>query len=501
MSAYSNLEKQFSRLSALDHASAILSWDEAVVMPQGSGEARARAMAELKVLRHEILQHPRLPELVDKAEGSISELNPWQVSNLKEMKRVILSAKALSPDLVEASSLANSRCEQAWRSLRTENNWKDFQPLIEEVILLIREEAQQRSSASGLSPYDSLLDQFNPGLTTSDIEDVFNPVKSFLPDLIKNIESQQDSFKPISPPQIFSVEQQEALGLEIMRLLNFNFNTGRLDVSAHPFCGGVPQDLRITTRYSTSNFLEGLMGIIHETGHALYEQNLPSQWTHQPVGQARGMHIHESQSLFFEIFLGHSRSFLSFIYPILLKFLADNPEHPYWDFENLYRNINYVKPSLIRISADEVTYPAHVILRYEIERDLISSKIHSRDLPEIWDLKMTEYLGLSTRGNDRDGCMQDMHWAAGAFGYFPSYALGTLTAAQINAHMLRTRPRFEDDLKKGDLSSINHWLKTNIWSQGSFESTNDLLLRSTGESLNPQHFKTYVQQKYHLGGK
>ncbi|MEY4617155.1 MAG: hypothetical protein RJB66_2115 [Pseudomonadota bacterium] len=495
MKAYQTIEKQFSRISSLDHANAILSWDEAAMMPAGAGDARAIALAELKVLKHEILVSAQLFENLQMAEQEASSLSGWQRSNLREIKQMILNARAVSRDLVEAASLANSRCEQAWRGLRADNNWKDFLPLFEKVVSLSREEASQRSASTGLAPYDSLLDQFNPGLTSLEVTQLFDQVKSFLPDLIQRVVEKQKSLQIIEPAISIPIEQQKKLGLDVMKTLGFDFNHGRLDVSHHPFCGGVPQDVRITTRYNTSNFIESLMGVIHETGHACYEQGLPKEWGQQPVGMARGMHIHESQSLLYEIFVGRSKSFLEFLHPLICKYLG-MIEDSTWSKENLYNLFNRVKPDFIRVNADEVTYPAHVVLRYEIERDLISRNIEPSDIPELWNEKMSAYLGLDTRGNYKNGCMQDMHWPAGAFGYFPSYSLGAMTAAQLFASIEKVIPNIHSLISQGDLAPLQQWLKGHIWSQGCFSSTNELLVHATGEQLKPSFFKEHIERKY-----
>lgn len=496
MSPYEKLEKQFSRIHSLDHAAAILGWDEAVMMPSGGGEVRAQALAEIKVLKHEILHSDSLNDLIAEADQGSHSLSGWQRANLREMTQIVKRARSVPKDLVEALSLANSRCEQAWRGLRFDNNWEDFQPLLDKVVLLSREEAQCRSAYSELSPYDALLDLFNPGLTSEQVTLIFDEVKGFLPELIQKVVAYQSNLKFIRPHFDFELNCQKELGLEVMKVLGFDFAHGRLDVSHHPFCGGVPQDVRITTRYDSSNFIESLMGIVHETGHACYEQGLPKEWINQPVGMARGMHIHESQSLFFEMYIGRNKHFLNFLYPRIISHLAKDPGAPFWTIENIYNLLTEVKPSLIRVNADEVTYPAHVILRYEIERDLISGNINTKDIPELWNQKMLEYLGIPTQENYKDGCMQDMHWPAGAFGYFPSYSLGAMTAAQLFATIEGTTQQINDQLMRGDLSSIRNWLRGHVWSQGCYSSTNDLLMLATGHPLTPQFFKRHIERKY-----
>ena len=296
------------------------------------------------------------------------------------------------------------------------------------------------------------------------------------------------------PEGKFSSAKQKALGLEVMKMLQFDFNHGRLDESMHPFCGGIPSDVRITTRYDENEFAQSLMGIIHETGHARYEQGLPKSLSGLPSGEARSMGIHESQSLFFEMQIGRSDSFIAHLANYAAKhFDGHNPE--LFSQENFYKLYTRVKKDFIRVDADELTYPAHVILRYEIERDLINGKIKHTDVPELWNNKMQTYLGLSTEGNYRNGCMQDIHWTDGAFGYFPSYTLGAMYAAQFMASMQKSVD-VDAAIQSGDLSPIFSWLSDNIWSKGSLLTTDELVKQATGETLNTAHFQNHLRSRY-----
>ena len=316
-------------------------------------------------------------------------------------------------------------------------------------------------------------------------------MKTWLPGLIDEVIEKQSSEQFYAPNGFYAAEKQKALGLEVMKLLQFDFNHGRLDESVHPFCGGVPSDVRITTRYDEAEFVQSLMGIVHETGHARYEQGLPKHLAGQPAGQARSMGIHESQSLFFEMQVGRSDPFIGH-----LAYLAgqqfSGSEFEKDNFQKIYTR---VKKDFIRVDADELTYPAHVILRYEIERDLINGKIKHTDVPELWNSKMQSYLGLSTEGNFTNGCMQDIHWTDGAFGYFPSYTLGAMYAAQFMASMKKTID-VNSVIESGDLSPIFTWLESNIWSKGSLLTTDDLVKGATGETLNAQYFKDHLRNRY-----
>lgn len=490
-SAYQELSRTFQRLSRFGHLGAIAGVDMQTTMPPGGSQARGEAMAELSVFMHEVLTDKRLGGLFDAAQQE--SLNDVEQVNLSEMQRAWQQATLLPASLVEAKSLAGSRCEHAWRQQRPANDWQGFSANLKEVVKLSRQEAQLRADALGVSRYDALLDVFEPGMTSAQLDQTFGDLKSWLPDLLqKAVEKQQQTpiAQPVGP---FAIESQKQLGLSVMKTLGFDFNHGRLDVSAHPFCGGVPEDVRITTRYNENDFLSAMMGVIHETGHARYEQNLPKQWRGQPVAQARSTAIHESQSLFMEMQLGRSKAFLQHIHPQVVALMGDQPVLA---LNNFIRQAQRVKPGFIRVDADELSYPAHVILRYEIERALIEGEIEVEDIPALWDEKMQQSLGIDTRGNYRDGCMQDIHWTDGAFGYFPTYTLGAMYAAQLFQAVKRAIPQVETLIQQGELQPVFDWLQQNIWQHGSRFPTQQLLINATGEALNPRYFRQHLEQRY-----
>jgi carboxypeptidase Taq len=489
--AYQQLSATFQRLSRFGHLMAVAGWDMQTMMPAGGSQARGEALAEMGVLRHEILTDARVGELIKAAEQA--DLNDVERANLREMQRAWQQASLLPASLVEAKSLAGSRCEHAWREQRPANDWQGFAANLKEVVRLSREEAQLRAEANNTSRYDALLDLYEPGMTSARLDATFGELKSWLPDLLQRVVEKQAQEKVEQPQGPFALAAQRELGLSVMTTLGFDFRHGRLDVSAHPFCGGVPEDVRITTRYNQDEFLSALMGVIHETGHARYEQGLPQQWRSQPVGLARSTAIHESQSLFMEMQLGRSREFLQRILPQVCDKLGAQPAlQP----ENFVRLTQRVKPGLIRVDADELSYPAHVILRFEIERALIEGEIEVEDIPALWDEKMQQTLGLDTRGNYRDGCMQDIHWTDGAFGYFPTYTLGAMYAAQLFQAVKKALPDLGDRLQHGELQPVFDWLQQNIWQHGSRFPTEQLLINATGEALNPRFFRQHLEQRY-----
>jgi len=291
----------------------------------------------------------------------------------------------------------------------------------------------------------------------------------------------------------FDRAAQRRLCEQAMRLLGFDFEGGRLDVSAHPFSGGVPEDVRLTTRFRDDEFVQSLMGTIHETGHGRYEQNLPRELLGQPVAEARSMGIHESQSLAFEMQVGCHPGFVAHIAPLVRAAFG---EQPALETANLQRVLTRVQPSFIRVDADEVTYPAHVILRYEIERGLIEGRYEVDDIPALWDEQMMTLLGVDTRGNFRDGPMQDVHWAEGLFGYFACYSLGAMYASQWFATMRRQMPDLDAQIAAGNLGPVFDWLRENIWLQASRWTTDELALRASGETLNPAHFRAHLEKRY-----
>ena len=489
--AYHALTTTFTRLYRYQHLGALVGWDQAAMMPPKGNAARGAALAELDVLLHQTLTDPSLPALMEAA--SSEALDTAQRASLREMRRDWEQAKLLSARLIEAKSLAGSRCEHAWRTQRKENDWQGFLDNFQAVVKLSREEAQTLSQAKGLSPYDALLDKYEPGTRSAEIDIIFDDLKSWLPDLIGKVRDKQAGETVLQAQGPFPMDRQRALGVDIMGILGFDFSAGRLDVSTHPFCGGVAEDVRITTRYSEDDFVRSMMGIIHETGHARYEQSLPRNTAHLPVGRARSMGIHESQSLSFEMQLGRSPAFLALISPLVRKHLG---EQPAFDATNLARIYTRVKPGFIRVDADELTYPAHVILRYEIERALMDGAIEAQDVAALWDEKMAAYLGLDTRGDYQNGCLQDIHWPSGTFGYFPSYTLGAMYCAQYFASIRRAHPDLDLRVAAGDLSPIFDWLNAHIWSQASRWETTELVQRATGETLNPQHLRKHLERRY-----
>ncbi len=494
--AYENLETRFRRLGALGEAGGVIQWDSAVLMPVGGAASRAEQVATLRLLSHEILTDPRVSDLLDAA-GQQNDLDEWQRANLREMRRQWRHATAVPGDLVEAASHAASQCEQIWRKARPANDFAMVLPALRNVLDRVREVAAAKAAHLGKSPYEALLDQYEPGAETAIIDRLFDDLAAALPGLIARVlERQGAAPPPHEPAGPFPVEKQRAAGVRLMERIGFDFDHGRLDVSLHPFCGGTPDDVRITTRYDESDFRQALMGVLHETGHALYERGLPLRWRRQPVGEARGMAVHESQSLLIEMQACRSREFTEYLAPVLREtFGGSGPE---WSAENLYRLNTRAERGFIRVDADEVTYPAHVILRYRLERTLIAGDLDLAELPAAWNAAMKALVGVEPP-DDRRGCLQDIHWYDGAFGYFPTYTLGAMLAAQLFDAAKRADPAILPGIAEGDFAPLLAWLRVNVHGKGSLLSAAELITAATGRPLDAAIFRRHLETRY-LGG-
>jgi len=485
MDHYQELEKIFTRIKRLDNAISILHWDSAVNLAENSIDSRSNQISEIKTIIYEIYSSPKILDLFDKTQEN--QLNQFQLANFNLMKKWHLDATIIDNDLSNALIKATAKSEMVWRKAREENNFKDFVPYLEEVVNLTREKGLIKSQKLNCTLYEALADEFEPGFKEDKTDLIFAKLKDFLAGFLPEVIQHQQKY-PISelPLVNISQEKQFILAKKLMNLLGFDFTKGRIDLSAHPFCGGFSGDCRITTSFDEKNFISGLMGVLHETGHALYEQNLPKDWLEQPLGSYVGMQIHESQSLIIEMQMARTKEFLSYLIPEINETFDYSPRE--LNADNLYRIINRVNPSFIRIDADEVTYPLHIMMRYNLEKKLLNRQISVSDLAESFREEMYSNLGIRPN-NHQEGCLQDIHWPSGFFGYFPSYSLGAMSATQFYQ-------AFKKDAPKGNFSQIMTWLKDNIHSKGSLYSSNDLIKEVTGEELNTEIYQNYLRKKF-----
>ena len=498
MQAYETLAALFGRLRALNDAAGILGWDAQTLMPAGAAEGRAEQLATLRGMAHELLVAPAVADLLAQAghqSGSGDGLGPWEAANLREMKRAHAHAAAVPGDLVVAESRATSAAEMAWREARATSDFAILRPHLEAVLVAERAIAQAKGAALDLAPYDALLDQFDPGLRGSFIDPLFDRLRAELPGLLaaaRETQAGKGAPAPLAGP--YPVAAQRALGERLMRAIGFDFERGRLDVSLHPFCGGATSDVRITTRYREDDFSRALMGVLHETGHAMYEQGRPRAWLAQPVGDARGMVMHESQSLLVEMQACRTPEFLGFLAPLARE--AFGPATP--DAGALLQLYTRVEPGFIRVDADEVTYPAHILLRYDLERAMIDGNLAIADLPGAFNDGMKRLLGLDVP-NDAHGCLQDIHWPSGGWGYFPTYTLGAFAAAQLFEAACAADPGIMPGLARGEFSGLVAWLREHVHEVGSLLSTDALITEATGRPLGLESYLTHLNRRYLQG--
>jgi len=492
---YDSLTTRLKDVSALEGIGGLLGWDEMTMMPEGAAGARAAQKVALSSVIHSKSTDPELGNLLSRLKASSASLDKYKQANVREAARAYTKATCIPEELVRREANLASTAHQAWVKARQAGDWQLFAPSLKEWVVARRERAALIDASR--PAYDVLADDYDPGLTSTRVAEVFCRVRDGLVPLLKKIRDQ--GVKPDTSwlQGDFDTAKQAELCNNVSVALGFNLEKGRLDVSVHPFTGGAhPTDVRMTTRFKQNDFMEGLTGAIHETGHALYEQGRNLEFDGLPVNSAAGMVIHESQSLLWERMVGLSRPFAKYLLPKLHASFPDAlPKKK--TSEDLYVAMNAVKDiSMIRVEADEVTYPMHVILRFEIERGLIDGSVEVDDVPALWNSKMKEYLGVEPK-DDAEGCLQDIHWSMGALGYFPTYSLGAMSAVQIFEAAKKDLPTLDEDIANGDFAALRIWLNEKVHSLGSlYPKADDLLEAITGKPLDPDLFLKYLEDKY-----
>lgn len=466
------------------------------MMPPGGAATRGKVMSALKGVIAETLADPRLGDLLDRAEGEeAASLGEWEAANLREMRRHWRHETAIPTTLAAEIADRTALSQQAWERARRDNDFKGFVAPLRALIDLQLDAARIRADVLELAPYDAMMEAHEPGLRMARVDPLFDDLAATLPALLRQImDKQAREPQPVPLPGPFPGDKQMALSTQLARLIGFDFEHGRIDLTAHPFASPVPGDIRITTRFLPDDLIAGVMATVHETGHAMYEAGLPSEWAFQPVGFARGMALHESQSLLMEMQAGRHHVFL----PVLAKMFRDTfgGEGAAWSDDNIRRLYRRVRPSFIRVEADEVTYPLHVILRYRIERAIVGGDLDVADIPEAWNALSEALLGI-TPPNDTLGCLQDIHWSMGAFGYFPTYTLGALAAAQLFATATADDAEILPGLARGDFRPLLGWTRPNIHAVGSLAPSSDaILIAASGAPLSTDAFKAHLVARY-----
>jgi len=472
---------------------ALLGWDERTYMPKNGAEARSNQVALLSGMIHDRMTAPRVGELLDVIEGSDLLSDPESVTavSFREARRGYEKQVKLPKDLVEALAKTTSLAQSVWTEARQKSDFGMFLPKLKEVIDLKHRQAEAYGYET--EPYDALLDDYEPDMTSAEISRVFGELRDELVPLVKKIADSPKKPDISIIENDYPVDLQEKFGREAAAAIGYDFDSGRLDVTAHPFTIGIaPGDVRITTRYNPKHLGQALFGTLHEGGHAMYEQGLPYEHYGTHFCDSVSLGIHESQSRMWENLVGRGKPFWDHFFP---KAKGTFPVLKDVSFEDFFFAINDVRPSLIRVEADEVTYNLHILLRFEIERDVFSGKIKAEDLPAVWNEKFNDYFGL-TPANDSEGCMQDVHWSAGLFGYFATYALGNLYASQFFGKAKADMPDMETKFASGDYSGLLSWLRKNIHSQGKRYHAKDLVEKVTGKSLSHKPMMEYLNTKY-----
>lgn len=493
--AFNELTTLVQRAHTLGNIGELLGWDEQVNLPPGAAEQRAAQHAVLAEIHHAAASNPRLGALLAtlEADGAANR-DPSRQAVIAEARRDYDRATKLPADFVREKAMQGSRGFHAWVRAKKEDDFAGYAPVLEKNIAFARREAGYLGWDA--APYDYLLDLHDPGMTADAIAPLFDELKRELIPLVARITGSPVAARAqaiVRGLRGFPIDRQSQFLREVTTRLGFDFDCGRIDVSLHPFCSGTGADVRLTTRFREDMPLDALFSAIHEAGHGLYEQGLPREHLGTALGIAAGMAMHESQSRLWENQVARSRGFWRHFEP---RWRALFPEQTAGvGSEDLYLGVNAVEPTLIRVDADEVTYNLHIVLRFEIERRLFSGELAVPDLPAAWRTASRELIGLEP-GTDREGVLQDVHWSDGAFGYFPSYCLGNMIAAQIWYRVLSLRPKLEEDFAGGDFSWLLDWLRENIHRQGRRYGTLELVKRATGEELSPQHLVRYLKERY-----
>ncbi len=487
-SPWIDLDEREKEAVTLAHILAALGWDQETYMPESAVQGRSEQMSLLETLLHKIFTRPDLEALLKACGDKVQtdrERARLRVWNRLRARKILLPA-----ELVEKKAALVVQSQAVWAKARQTNDFLSFLPYLRQLVDIAKETAQRIGFSD--HPYTALLDEYEPGMTTLEVEKIFYQLKPGLQDILSKIHSRPRPDTSVLE-KTFPVSSQEKYGREVLSAMGYDWKRGRLDVTTHPFCTTLGfDDVRLTTRYDEKFFNSAVYGMIHEMGHGLYEQGFSQELKHTLLSDGTSLGIHESQSRFWENMVARSPQWIQWTWPKLLEIFPNALSNQTPDV--FVRALNTVEPTMIRVEADEVTYSLHIILRFEMEKALVDGTLDPKDVPEVWNAKTQELLGLSP-ANDSEGCLQDIHWSMGGIGYFPTYALGNLYAAQWRSAIKRVMP-FEAHILKGEFQPILDWLRKNIHQWGRSFTAGELVKNITGENLNPQYFINYLQEKY-----
>jgi carboxypeptidase Taq len=491
MNAYDELLARLKDIDLVGQIGGLLGWDQEVLMPPKAAALRAEQLSWISKTGHEKLTEARIGELLEILEQK-DDLDEIQRGNIRLARDSYDKATKLPTDFVAEMAMHKSKSQISWTRARAENDFSIFRDDLAKMVEMSRKKADYLGYDD--VRYDALLDLYESGLTVSKVDPLFAGLRENVAPLVKKV--MQSGKKPDMSwvhNNTWSKEGQEGLSQSISEAIGFDFNAGRRDASTHPFCGGPnPDDVRWTTRYDEKDPFGSLYGSMHQTGHGLYEQGRPRHLDFQPTGSANGLGIHESQSRLWENQIGRSREFCEWALPIWKEYFPEQMKGV--SAEDLWRSVNFVEPSLIRVEADEATYNLHIMIRYEIEKKLISGEIEVDDLPDVWDDMYDEFLGIRSP-NRTLGVLQDIHWSFGAFGYFPTYTLGNLYSAQLLTAARKELPNHDEQIRKGEFTPLLEWMRKNVHSRGSIIEPSELIKEATGDEPSPDDFVKYLQDK------
>jgi carboxypeptidase Taq len=488
--ALTDLRRRLGVIADLSQAAALMSWDRQTYLPPKGIDARARAVGTIRRLRHDRLSDPSLGDLLSELEAL--DLAADDAALVRETRRDADRAARLPGDLVERSAQQFAMAESRWAAARASDDFAAFAPDLRENLVIVREKASLQSPDG--DAYDTLHDGFERDSTAREVEAVFTPLRAALVELMGEIR-QSGRTLDVSPlVQPFDVGAQERFALGVVRDFGYDLAAGRLDPTTHPFASGIGRgDVRITTRYDAGDLRPALFSTLHEAGHGMYEQNLPAAHAGTPLGASASLAVHESQSRLWENLVGRAMPFWEGAFPALQRAFPN--ELGGVSLEAFHAAINAVGPSLIRVEADEVTYHLHVMIRFDLERALLDGSLDVGDLPGAWAERYRRDLGIVVP-DDRRGCLQDVHWAAGMIGYFPTYTLGTLLSVQLWEALRRDVPDVDDRLRRGEFAAILAWMVEHVHSLGRALTPRDLAVRATGAEVSAEPYLRYARAKF-----
>ncbi|MDU5110812.1 MAG: carboxypeptidase M32 [Clostridium sp.] len=476
----------------LIQALSLVYWDMRTNMPSKAGESRSKVVEYLSGESFKMITSDKVGEFITDLKPLVNEMSLVDKRMIEELERSYNETKKIPHDKYVAYVGLCSNSELAWEKAKDANDFEIFKPYLEQVVEYQKEFINYWGYKN--DKYDTLLDKYELGLTTEKLDKIFSELRDGIIEVLDKVKSSKKNLNRDFLYGHFDADKQKDLSLFILDKIGFDKEAGRLDVSVHPFTTNFGnKDVRLTTNYHEDEFTSALFSTIHEGGHGIYEQNISDDLESTGLQQGASMAIHESQSRFYENILGRSKEFCSYLLPVAKEYFEDFKDVT---LEEFYEAMNYVETSLIRTEADELTYGLHIIIRYEIEKELINGRISVNELKDLWNKKYKEYLGVEPK-NDAEGILQDMHWSDGSFGYFPSYALGNLYGAQMLNTLLKEKPTVMEAVKSGDLTEITKWLNEKVHVHGAIYTPGELIKNITGEELNPKYFIDYLKNKYY----